>query len=512
MPITRIRVKGFRSIEDSGPLELGRVTLVLGPNNSGKSSLLRGLYLLQVGSMFEIDDFRIGHADGQVMVAVELTPEFPGAVVPSLPPTELADVTVRITFDSQAHDREGYSQRIQLIWNDEEAATDLPGQLSATRPSHLFVPVLSGRRTDRYDHDVRADLSNSVSESDRSLTSRVVALGSPQYEAGRRFQRMVREVLEVPIGTFLAGAGQQPGMPISQEAGVSLIRMGEGIRGTLRLLSELAPEDSGRVFLVEEPENDLHPRALQSLLDLIALESANHQFVISTHSDLVLRRLGSLPETKIYRASAETVDGVPRTAYSRVNTTLERLDLLADLGYHASLPSGWLIFEESTAERLCKDLLIPRFVPALAALQTVSTRGVGNVPAFVQELWRLVLFAHLTDGTTPRAWVIVDGGKAGRQAIERLHTDFATWSASRFTALGEVAIEHYYPARFRALADAALAEKSWDRQRKLKGALVEQVISAAAADPAIMLELAESSGPVIEVLKAIAEEFRPLPA
>jgi predicted ATPase len=57
---------------------------------------------------------------------------------------------------------------------------------------------------------------------------------------------------------------------------------------------------------IEEPETDLHPRALHGLLDLIVQSAAEHnnQFVISTHSNIVVRHLGGLDDRIITRSSA----------------------------------------------------------------------------------------------------------------------------------------------------------------------------------------------------------------
>ena len=43
-----------------------------------------------------------------------------------------------------------------------------------------------------------------------------------------------------------------------------------------------------KLFLIEEPENDLHPKALKALLELILESSASNQFVISTHSNTLI--------------------------------------------------------------------------------------------------------------------------------------------------------------------------------------------------------------------------------
>ncbi len=42
-----LRVKNFRSIQDSGPIELSKLNVLVGPNNAGKSSIIAALLLLK---------------------------------------------------------------------------------------------------------------------------------------------------------------------------------------------------------------------------------------------------------------------------------------------------------------------------------------------------------------------------------------------------------------------------------------------------------------------------------
>jgi predicted ATPase len=71
MRVTGLSIRGLRSIEQVGPLELGPVTVLVGPNNTGKSSLLRALMLMQSGFDDRAPLVRIGqpYAD----VNLELT-------------------------------------------------------------------------------------------------------------------------------------------------------------------------------------------------------------------------------------------------------------------------------------------------------------------------------------------------------------------------------------------------------------------------------------------------------
>src|SRR5690348_5324249 len=72
--LTSIRVQGYRSIEDSGTLPLGRITLAIGRNNSGKSALIRAAYLLQDSAIWQPEDRRIGSNTTIVELGFDVIP------------------------------------------------------------------------------------------------------------------------------------------------------------------------------------------------------------------------------------------------------------------------------------------------------------------------------------------------------------------------------------------------------------------------------------------------------
>ena len=60
MRVTSLRVEAFRSFASMEPIELGPVNILIGPNNAGKSSLIRALYLMQTGPVAPQREQRIG--------------------------------------------------------------------------------------------------------------------------------------------------------------------------------------------------------------------------------------------------------------------------------------------------------------------------------------------------------------------------------------------------------------------------------------------------------------------
>lgn len=78
MFLSDLHVRNFRGFADSGVLKLDRINVLLGANNSGKSSLLRALCLLQDGLPLDADDVRIGENEAFITAGAR---DFPGWLV-----------------------------------------------------------------------------------------------------------------------------------------------------------------------------------------------------------------------------------------------------------------------------------------------------------------------------------------------------------------------------------------------------------------------------------------------
>jgi hypothetical protein len=87
-----------------------------------------------------------------------------------------------------------------------------------------------------------------------------------------------------------------------------------------------------KLFLIEELENDIHPEALKQLLELIIEKSDGNQFIITTHSNIVMKYLGACEETKILQVTMElNKDGIPTSSVKDIKTS--NLFPVITLGY-----------------------------------------------------------------------------------------------------------------------------------------------------------------------------------
>jgi hypothetical protein len=506
MLFNSLRVQGYRSIKDSGTLQLGPITLVIGRNNAGKSALLRAVYLLQDGSQFPDQDIRIESREVSVELAYDSLPatvryhgkideiagQGPGTITFTGNPPAQRVLTVR--------SKQNPDQTVQPF-------TPLPSK----EPANLIFPVLSGRRVTHYQEQVTRDNSLTVPPQDNNLPSRMQPLTSAHFPEAVKFRKLCMDVLGLNFNILPGESGNQSiGLQVDRFSTISLEAMGAGLSGALSLLLGLSGAKN-KLFIIEEPEDDLHPQALKALLDAIAESSAQNQFLISTHSSIVLTRLGGAPGSVVLHVAND--GGLPPTSSFRtVQTPAERIEVMQDLGYGLAdldLGQGWLIFEESSAERLIRQWLIPWFAPGLGKLRTLAARGNSRVRPLMDDFREMFLFAHLEPVYRNRAWVIVDGDPEGVDLVRRLQEDFTGWPSSRFQHWGHEAFERYYPAEFAERVEQVLAITDHRKRKDAKKELVDEVIVWINADEKRARQEFETSAvDVIQVLIGIQDELQ----
>ncbi len=148
MKVKSINLKNFRSFEDSGVIELGQVNVLIGANNSGKSSIIRGLHQLQHGLPDLYGDVRVGSEFATVEIELDGVPSY--AKWRSLSATGI--LKIRATISSQ--DRRSGIINHELV---QGGGTIFSGDLfhPATEPENFIVPYLSKRKVANYEEDTK---------------------------------------------------------------------------------------------------------------------------------------------------------------------------------------------------------------------------------------------------------------------------------------------------------------------------------------------------------------------
>lgn len=504
MKVSSIRMQNFRSFVDSGVIELDQVNVVIGRNNAGKSSILRGLHQIQHGVNDVFGDVRAGGHQATIEMGVT------DASGPSPWGRELngSICTFKATYSSTNRRDGSADYRIR-----GHGGGDIIGdsRLPNVEPDHFVVPYLSKRKAASYGEDTREGTANAVVSDVSTLAAKLARLGNPAYPSHGAYANACQSILGFVVAAIPSVNGQRPGIYLPNGLPVWIDQMGEGVPNIVQLLASLATS-KGKLFLLEEPENDLHPMALKSLLDLVIESSKANQFVVSTHSNIVVRHLCGAPNSKLLRVVAEP-DVLPTTAHVEVieATPEARIAVLEDLGYSLAdfeLWDGWLILEEASAERIIRDYLIPWFAPRLRRVRTLAAGGVQKVEPVFADFQRMVLYTHLMPIYSGRTWVRVDGDQPGGELIEKLRGNFSDWPADRFKAFPEGQFENYYPRRFSDEVKDVLAIPDKQARRQAKRDLLNQVLKWLDEDGERgKVALSESAGEVITDLREIEAQF-----
>ncbi|MFE2714017.1 ATP-dependent endonuclease [Streptomyces mirabilis] len=509
MKIARIDLENWKSFAATGQLHLGAVNVLVGRNNSGKSAILRAVHLMQQGSAISPEDVRIGKSVARVNIILE--------------GDHLAGDVNRYFGDSNITTNEPLplsfmigkprNPDIGIEFNrkfDSSRTNAEPAFISAEEPNNFIYTYFSKRKVFGFEEQVNRQNTVRVGTDLRFLVSKVNRLAASDYEGHDEYEKLCNEVLGFRVGTFASRNGSQAGIAIGRHDRIPLEAMGEGVSSMLGLITDLCMAD-GHLFLIEEPENDIHPESLKALLKAIADKSTSNQFIVTTHSNIVTRYLGAAESSKVFEVQSNYQRGqVPSSTIREIEKTPEaRIEVLRSLGYELSdfdLWDGWIILEESSAEMVI-SYLIRWFVPRLARVRTVSANGVTKALPTFEDFRRLFLFAHLEKHYQGRAWVVLDGDEPGKDVVGQLQQKYRGWPSVNFRTWTHGDFENYYPERFAERAGEVLA-LSQKEKRNAKIALTREVRAWIDQNPdAAKDEFEESAAEVIAFLCEVDERL-----
>ena len=494
MRVIEVALTNYKSHAATGPIALGPITVLVGPNNAGKSSILQALFGLQ--QSLEPDGLRRGESHGEITMRCDGLEE--GIPSWGIQPNTMSDARVRIDLPPSGGN-------YVLVTPDGERGA---GPFTPVEPHHFVIPFLSKRKVAGYSENVRLSETQAVRGDLHHLPARLSRLSNPANPRHARYAEACKRILGSLVTNVPSANGQRSGVYLENDQTIYLEAMGEGVPQIVGLIVELV-EAKGKLFLIEELENDLHPSALKELLSLILASSEENQFVVTTHSHIVTRYLGSADGSRVYNVSVARGVQPPLAEVEPIETPEARVRILRELGYELSdfdLWDAWLILEESSAERIIRDFLIPWFVPQLQGrVRTMAVGGTGNIEPSVEDFRRMFLFTHLEHAYRERSWVVVDGDDSGKKVVERLQKIYGRdWPPEHFIALQQTAFEHYYPDGFAKKAKAALGVTDRKGRQDAKKELLEEVLQWCREHPEqARKELADSAKEVISVLETI---------
>jgi predicted ATPase len=502
MKITAIQLENVRGFQSVPKMILSDgINIFIGANNSGKSTLLNSIFQLQ-RQVLNVQDITIGRQNGRIEL-------FFSGTHPSL------------QNSSPQYDRIIYvleSNNMTFGIQDGGPHNGF-NRIPEQEPSNLIYPYLSKRKTVGYTDAINEANANSVSGNFTNLYSKIDRLVTPQFQPGNsQYVEACRNILGFEISTLALGGGKKAVYFVHNLEYIPLTAMGEGVANILGLITDLCVAE-GNIFLIEEPENDIHPKALKALLRLIIEKSKSNQFFVSTHSNIVMKYLGGATESKIFNISNDLRDSKRQNLFvseiKEVSQNPEdRRQILEDLGYDFfdfDLWKGWLFLEESSAEIIVRDYLIDWFVkPLKNKIRTFSAGGSSSVIPKFEDFDKLFVFLHLEPTYKNKVWVIIDSGEEEEKIITKIKDKYTKsgWNESNFGQFSEHDFEKYYPHDFKLKVAEIIKITDKRERRNSKKQLLEEVKQWIASDEIAAKEkFRESAKEVIERLKQISKEI-----
>lgn len=487
MRIINLELKNFRSFRHSGQIDLGeRVNVIVGKNDSGKSALLesfRRFVYEQTNARQAGDDI---HANGG---SYDLQFD---AVLNSK--AELTSGNENFSEGDTLHFKchyerghDAYQYEVKKENGQNITPRNPNGILAYQRPEAPINAIDSLRKLKSLSgvgRDTYARLPNDGSNAASIVDDILTGGGADEDE----FKRVMVDLLGYRIGAVNYQSNNKIiGKTLTSGKRITADKMGSGVSEVAFLVATMVISRE-KVIVIDEIENSIHPQLLKKLLAVIRDKSVsnNLQFIIGTHSNIVLTQLGGLDGSKVFRVSIDNDE----SSIQSIATPTERQDLLVELGYELSdlqLYDGFLLTEESSAQSFLEQIIIPKFLSHLdGKIKVVASGGADDVQTRYDLLGKLYVFQFVDPAYKRKSWVLCDGDDKGKDVVNKLKTDFPDGAERMYNLQNDKQIEHYYPSE---VVSAFLTEKSLstvddllqmsdkNKKRELKTELLESVLA-----------------------------------
>jgi predicted ATPase len=388
-----VTFSNYRSIKSPLTIPFSKkITLIIGPNNVGKSNVLRFLAILWNRNFEHIDEV-YDFPDREKAVSVTITASadhvlqkianrpfalatYEDAGKPTLPfdftvhrggiDNRVAPTTKEVFWDyvSDARNRflndfrqaSGPDANMHVLNEAMSPISDLPGTVYLPNLRFITPP---GREPERFVESRFAGDTVGFS----SVVTQLAAMDRPAFD-----QRHLKERL-AEIGNFMAYCLERKSVRIEVPDGRKTIHLNiDGDERTIAslgtgveqlLMIGLAAIGFGeKLVLIDEPELHLHPRS-QKLIVKYLNERVEGRFVIATHSAAILDAIDA-DVVHLYQIAGGAV-------HRTLSSNRERYEAVRDLGHSPSelLQTRYAIWVEGPSDRTYLNFWIKKVAPEL---------------------------------------------------------------------------------------------------------------------------------------------------
>lgn len=434
---------------------LSKFNIFIGPNNSGKSRLIRNLFKLNGDlniNAHPIDWTRTRKNTIRLIDSFErkLIKVFDKQEVTFLKLKEFEEIKENINSDTnrvnlfsvfqfrrflnsiEATDYMGgtfplkdFLRREINPLNDQlnsfiEGFQPLKNNKPDRKFSFLYIPVLRGLRPIQSNGSSFGNQDNYLERtiydyfeknSDRSKTSSKgkfpifsglslygdvtkLLLGDEEQRATiREFEQFLAEKIFQKTVTLIPRYKDDVlHIKIGDSPQLEVYNLGDGIQALITLLFPIfIRKDEHTLIFIEEPEIHLHPHWQRRFIDALS-QFDKHQYFITTHSNIFI----NLQDSSIFKVRTE--ESEDKTYISYLNLRAEKIGILNDLGYKASdlLQTNFVLWVEGPSDAIYFNCWISKIDSTLqeGIHYTIMYYSGNNLDVLLKEN-RLVGFGNI---------------------------------------------------------------------------------------------------------------------
>lgn len=313
--LKRVSIQNFKSLKDV-TLDLQKVNLLIGPNNSGKTNFLKALTYFRSSSFMsqQIEALQnISYKHQQVNIKYIYDYEFDQNTLISKNYNHKDDYLFHYTFELSLKDEEGYaSLSVENII--EDWFINEKGGKSSTE-------VLGGHRREFFDfiktEIFKPDPSKLMQQAKFSaeqiyllpdcsnLISFYFYLDANFKKNSKKIQdnlsKCISEIAYFTTPPVKVGNESLLGLRFfdKEDNGYWADEVSEGVLYFLALLCIINQPNPPKLLLLEEPEKGIHPRRIFEVIQFILrlVEEKDVQVIMTTHSPIVVDMFKDMPES-----------------------------------------------------------------------------------------------------------------------------------------------------------------------------------------------------------------------
>lgn len=278
--LEKLHVRNLGCLDENvNPVPFSQETVLIGPNNSGKSTLIAGLNLLRNivlngGASFSTSLYSF-HSWTEAVHNHE----------------NERTISVSATLDSNKYDLEISRGNVKRIvaslrpWTDEKNVTQMRN-IWYLRPNRSLIPynIPVGMGRD----NLQPQLSPSGHDVIQFLLERYTERDPNWHSAEEWFKKIDPEILS--IRTPIRG-GETSFENLVTKLTVNASLQGSGFHSVASVISAVVFSPKGSTVIIEEPEICLHKRSQEGIVNLFnhAVRDQGKQIIFTTHSwDMLL--------------------------------------------------------------------------------------------------------------------------------------------------------------------------------------------------------------------------------